>query len=48
VHGVRAIKDAMSREILGALEEAKLEIASATYDIVGFPEIHIASDRRPT
>jgi small-conductance mechanosensitive channel len=47
VHGVRAIKDAMSREIIGALEEAKLEIASATYDIVGFPEVRIASDARP-
>ncbi len=41
VHGVRAIKDAMGREILAGLQEAHLEIASSTYDIVGFPPIRI-------
>ena len=31
----------MSREILAALESANIGIASATYDIVGFPPIRI-------
>jgi small-conductance mechanosensitive channel len=47
VHGVRAIKDAMGREILAGLQEVHLEIASATYDIIGFPDIRIAQDPRP-
>jgi hypothetical protein len=43
--GVRAIKDSMNREILNALEEAKIEIASGTYEIVGLPPIRF--DRTP-
>ena len=39
--GVRAIKDAISRELLVALKEAKLDIASGTYEIVGVPPIRI-------
>ena len=41
VHGVRAIKDAMGREILAGLQEAHLEIASGTYEIVGLPPIRV-------
>jgi small-conductance mechanosensitive channel len=41
VHGVRAIKDAMSRDLLVALRDARLEIASGTYEIVGVPPIRI-------
>ncbi len=40
-HGVRGTKDAMSRDIIAALEQAGIGIASATYDIVGFPPIEI-------
>ncbi len=40
-HGVRTLKDAISREIIAGLDAAKIEIASATYDIVGFPPIEI-------
>ncbi|HEY0972425.1 MAG TPA: mechanosensitive ion channel family protein [Gemmatimonadales bacterium] len=40
-HGVRVIKDAMSREILAALDEAKIGIASATYEIVGVPTLRV-------
>ncbi len=36
-HGIRVVKDAISRDILNAFDEAKIGIASATYDIVGFP-----------
>ncbi|HZQ62125.1 MAG TPA: mechanosensitive ion channel domain-containing protein [Casimicrobiaceae bacterium] len=39
--GVREVKDAMSRDILAALDEARIGIASATYDIVGMPPLVI-------
>lgn len=45
-HGGRGIKDSMSREILAGLDEAKIPVASATYDIVGFPTLKI--ERQPT
>lgn len=41
VHGVRAIKDAISRDLLVALKEANIGIASGTYEIVGVPPIRI-------
>lgn len=44
-HGGRKIKDAMSRDILSALDEVKIPVASATYDIVGFPTLKI--EREP-
>ncbi len=40
-HGIRNVKDLMSRNIVVALEEAGIGIASATYDIVGFPSIEV-------
>ena len=43
VRGVRDVKDAMSRNILVALDAAGIGIASSTYDIVGFPPIRIES-----
>lgn len=39
--GVRALKDKMSREIITAMDEAKIGIASSTYDIVGMPPINV-------
>jgi len=39
--GVRAVKDAMSREILRAFDEAKIGIASATVEIVGLPPLRM-------
>ncbi|HET7369609.1 MAG TPA: mechanosensitive ion channel domain-containing protein [Gammaproteobacteria bacterium] len=39
--GIRDIKDAMSREILAGLDAAGIGIASATYDIVGFPTVKV-------
>ncbi len=41
--GVRDVKDAMSREILREFEEAGIGMASATYEIVGFPPIRIVT-----
>lgn len=40
-HGIREQKDAMSREILHALNEAGIGIASATLEIVGLPPLQI-------
>ena len=40
-HGVRIIKDKISRDILPALDKAKIGIASATYEIVGVPLLTI-------
>jgi small-conductance mechanosensitive channel len=39
--GVRGIKDAMSREILAALDEAGIGLASSTYEIVGLPDLRV-------
>ena len=46
-HGIRPIKDAMSRQILSGLNEAKIEIASGTYAIVQVPPLRIEAVRTP-
>ena len=43
VRGVRDVKDAMSREILRDLEAAGIGLASATFEVVGLPEVRIAA-----
>lgn len=43
-HGIRDLKDAMSREILTLLDQAEIGIASATFDIVGFPKLEIKNN----
>ena len=40
-HGVRDVKDAISRDLLAALDEAGIGIASATFDIVGLPPVRL-------
>ena len=40
-HGVREQKDAMSRDILQGLDAVGISIASATFEIVGLPPLHI-------
>ncbi len=40
-HGIRELKDRMSRDVLAGLEEAGIGVASGTYDIVGLPPIRI-------
>lgn len=40
-HGVRHIKDKMSRDILAGLDQAKIGIASGTYAIVEVPPIRV-------
>ncbi len=44
-HGVREVKDALSRDILKELDAANIGLASATYDIVGFPKVTVALER---
>ncbi len=39
--GVRELKDTMSREILTALDEAGIDVASATLEIVGVPPLRM-------
>jgi small-conductance mechanosensitive channel len=46
-HDVRSLKDAMSREIIESLDKHKIGIASATYDIVGFPPVRVTLDSDP-
>jgi small-conductance mechanosensitive channel len=40
-HGVRDVKDAMSRDILDRLNAMKIGIASTTFEIVGLPPVRI-------
>ena len=40
-HQIRGAKDAMTRHIIGKLDEAGIGIASATYDIVGMPRLRV-------
>ena len=40
-HGVRRLKDAISRDILDGLDKAGIEIASGTYEVVGMPELKV-------
>ncbi len=40
-HGVREIKDHISRDILAGFEEAGIGIASSTYDVVGMPTVRV-------
>jgi small-conductance mechanosensitive channel len=39
--GVREVKDAMTRDVLAAFEASSIEVASATYDIVGLPPVTV-------
>ena len=44
-HGVREVKDGLSRDILTGLDAAGIGLASATYDIVGFPKVQVSLER---
>lgn len=44
-HGTRGIKDAMSRDILAALDAAGIGIASATYEITALPRVDLHFQR---
>ncbi|MBV9768883.1 MAG: hypothetical protein JOZ32_04875 [Bryobacterales bacterium] len=40
-HGVRELKDKLSRDIFDRLSQAGIGIASSTYDIVGMPLVSV-------
>lgn len=40
-HGIRDLKDAVSRDILKGFDAAGIGIATTTYNIVGFPPLHV-------
>ena len=40
-HGVRERKDAVSRDVLAALDRAGVGVASTTYEIVGMPPLRV-------
>ncbi len=40
-HGIREVKDAMSRDVIAGLDAAGIGVASGTYDIVGLPPIRL-------
>ncbi|HEX4142797.1 MAG TPA: mechanosensitive ion channel domain-containing protein [Pirellulales bacterium] len=42
-HGIREVKNNMTREIIAALEQAGIGIASTTFDVVGLPELRVRS-----
>jgi small-conductance mechanosensitive channel len=42
-HEIRELKDKMYRDILDGFDEAGIGIASATYDIVGFPPVRMST-----
>ena len=44
VYGVRGVKDEMSREVMAALDEAGIGIASATYEITGVPPLVVTGE----
>lgn len=47
VHGVRDVKDTMSREVLAGLDEAGIGLASATFEVVGLPPLRVVDPDRP-
>ena len=46
--GVREFKDRISRDVLAGLDAAGIGIASATYDIVGLPPLHLPAPNTAT
>ena len=40
-HGVRDIKDRIARSVLAKFDASRIEIASATYEIVGLPAVRV-------
>ena len=46
-HGVREVKDAVARAVLQKLDEANIEIASATYELVGAPTLRVQNVTLP-
>jgi small-conductance mechanosensitive channel len=46
-HGIREIKDAISRDLLAALDDAGIGVASATFEVVGVPPLRVRHAAEP-
>lgn len=46
-HGIRQVKDRISREGLDAFSQAHIQVASATFEIVGLPPLRETRSARP-
>jgi small-conductance mechanosensitive channel len=46
-HGTREVKDAIARALLAKFDEASIEIASATFEIVGAPTLRVQNVPAP-
>ena len=46
-HGVRDLKDAMTRDILAAMDAAGIGVASATFEVVGLPPLRVEPTGSP-
>jgi small-conductance mechanosensitive channel len=42
-HGIRDVKDAIARAVMSRFDDAGIEIASATYEIVGVPPLRVVN-----
>jgi hypothetical protein len=45
-HGIREVKDSITRDVLERLDGAGIEVASATYAITGMPPLRIQEGPR--
>ena len=45
--GVRGLKDRMSRDILDAFDKAGIQVASATFEIIGLPPLRVIPETPP-
>ena len=43
-HGIRDLKDSVSRDLLKGFNAAGIKIATTTYNIVGFPPLQIENE----
>lgn len=43
-HGIRDVKDRMTRDVLAAFRKRGLSVASATFEIVGVPRLRVTAD----
>jgi small-conductance mechanosensitive channel len=44
-HGIRELKDVMSREIVALFEAAHIAIASSTLEVVGLPSVRVSASQ---
>lgn len=45
-HGIRELKSDMTRDVVERMDDAGIRVASATYEVVGIPELTVKSGQR--